>query len=220
MLTDFLDSQISFFYAIYMDFNKTPWHKILFIWIEIIFAANILLLDIWITKLLFFNNHAILFQQTAQQTKPPLSPTPEALVTPTPTPPALVQPITTVVNPSVKEYFIPLGTGQTNATAWTNIAGAQAYVDTANYPSIKSVIFEAGASVPTVNQSVSVRLFNVTDGHPVWFSQLDFSGQQPEFKTSQQIQLDSGNKLYQVQMQTQLGSQANLDSSRIHITLQ
>lgn len=214
----FLDSTRSFFYARFMDINRMSWHKVLFIWLEIIFAANILLLDIWITKVLFFPTKQITQITNNQQ---PL-PTPTiSILTPTPFPtPVSIQPQASQNISPVKEYFVPLGTGQTSATDWTSIAGAQAYVNTTNYPSIKSVVFEAGVSVPNANQSVSVRLFDTTSGHLVWYSELDFSGQQTEaFLTSPAIQLDPGNNLYQVQMKTQLAAPASLTSSRIHITL-
>lgn len=209
-----------------MDINKMPWHKVLFIWLEIIFAANILLLDIWITKLIFFSQPQVTKTNSTQQS---LVPTPTLIlplaspVTPTSTPQGQItplQPLTSQNTPSVKEYFVPLGTGQTSATDWTAIAGAQAYVDSNNYPSIKSITFDAGVSIPNANQSVSVRLFDVTSGHLVWYSELDFSGQQSQqFLSSPHIQLDPGNNLYQVQMLTQLAAPASLTVSRIHITL-
>ncbi len=119
---------------------------------------------------------------------------------------------------AAKEYFVPLGTG-TNATGdWTDVAGASAYVDTAQYPKIKNVVFEATVSVPTGNQTVYVRLFNATDKHPVWFSDVSMNTTGPLLLTSSPITLDKGNKLYQVQMKTQLKFTANLSQSRIHIT--
>jgi len=43
------------------------------------------------------------------------------------------------------------------------------------------------------------------------------SGAGPELLTSQAVALDSGNKLYQVQMKSQLGITTNLLQSRVHI---
>ena len=85
---------------------------------------------------------------------------------------------------------------------------------------MKSVVFEASVYIPTGNQTASVQLFNVTQQHPVWFSEVDMSGGAPQFLVSRPIQLDSGNNLYQVQMQTQLQFPAQLTQSRLHITLQ
>lgn len=125
-------------------------------------------------------------------------------------------------NPSftnlVSEFFVPLGTGISASDDWENIVGASAYVDTDRYKNIKSIIFEASIRVPSSSQIVYVRLYNSTDKHPVWFS--DMSTTEP-FKLlfSRQIILDSGNKLYQVQIKTQLKGQVILDQSRIHILI-
>jgi len=119
---------------------------------------------------------------------------------------------------TAKEYFVPLGTG-TNATSdWADVVGASAYVDTAQYPKIKKVVFEATIAVPTGNQVAYVRLFNKTDGHPVWFSEMSMNTTGPTLLTTQAITLDRGSKVYQVQMKTQLQYPANLNQSRIHIT--
>lgn len=119
---------------------------------------------------------------------------------------------------TAKEYFIPLGTG-TNATSdWSDVVGASASVDTAQYPRIKKVVFEATLAVPTGNQVAYVRLFNETDGHPVWYSEMFMNTTGPTLLTTQAITLDKGSKLYKVQMKTQLKYPANLNQSRIHIT--
>ena len=118
-----------------------------------------------------------------------------------------------------KEYYIPFGSGFGSSSDWQDVPGLQAYVDSSNYPNIKSVIFEASLHVPTGNETASVRLYNATDNHPVWSSQIDFNGNTSSvYLTSSSFSLDSGNKLYKVQMLTQLQFQAVLDQSRLHIT--
>jgi hypothetical protein len=119
---------------------------------------------------------------------------------------------------AAREYFVPLGAGSSTAGDWTNISGAQSYIDSLQYRRIKKVVFEVTVQVPTGNQTVSVRLFNATDRHPVWFSDVFMDGAGPVLLTSSPITLDSGNKLYQVQAKTQLGYPANVSQSRIHIT--
>jgi len=117
-----------------------------------------------------------------------------------------------------KEYFVPLGTGSNETDDWADVSGAVATVDTSQYPRIKQVIFEATVAVPTGNEVAYVRLFNKTDGHPVWFSEMSMNTTGPILLTSQPVSLDKGKKLYQVQMKTQLKFTANLAQSRIHIT--
>ena len=115
---------------------------------------------------------------------------------------------------TVKEFYVPLGTGTVGSTDWTDVKGAAAHIDTKLYGKFKKVTFEASISVPS--GTASVRLFNATDKHPVWYSEMTLSNAGPELLTSSGITLDGGNKLYQVQMKSQLGATTNLLQSRVH----
>lgn len=118
-----------------------------------------------------------------------------------------------------KEYYVPFGSGSGSSSDWQDVAGLQANVDSASYGTIKSVKFEASLHIPTGNETATVRLYNATDNHPVWNSELSFNGNTASvFLTSSAINLDSGNKVYKVQLKTQLQYTAVLDQSRIHIT--
>lgn len=121
------------------------------------------------------------------------------------------------ITSGVKEFFIPFGVGSSSAADWTDISGLQAYVDSAQYGRFKKVTFEASVRIPTGNETAYVRLYNVSDKHPVWFSEVSIEGGTPKLLISNPIALDSGNKLYQVQMKTSLQYQAILDQARIHI---
>lgn len=116
-----------------------------------------------------------------------------------------------------RELYVPLGAGTNATTEWTDVKGVAAYVDTRLYGRVKKVTFEAGVSIPSGNQIAYVRLYNATDKHPVWYSEMSMSGTGPELLTSPAITLDSGNKLYQVQMKSQLGASTNLLLGRVHI---
>lgn len=119
----------------------------------------------------------------------------------------------------VKEYFVPLGAGTNAADEWEDVPGLRVSVDTNQYGKIKSVVFEATVRVPSLDQWAKVRLYNVTDKHPVWSSEVNFTiGSQPTLLTSAPFTLDTGVKTYQVQMKTQIRHTAYLDQSRIHIT--
>ncbi len=124
-----------------------------------------------------------------------------------------------VSSSSVKEYYVPFGSGSGNSADWQDVSGLQAYVNSTSYPNIKSVVFEASLHIPTGNETVNVRLYNATDNHPVWNSEVYFNGNTSSvLATSSNVTLDSGNKLYKVQLKTQLQFQAILDQSRLHIT--
>lgn len=138
-------------------------------------------------------------------------------VTPTLSPTAL--PLQNTNSSQTKEYYVPFGSGSGSSADWQDVSGLQASIDSNSYGSIKSVVFEASLHIPTGNETVNVRLYNSTDSHPVWNSQVDFNGNTNSILLiSPNISLDSGNKLYKVQMKTQLQFQAILDQSRLHIT--
>lgn len=120
----------------------------------------------------------------------------------------------------VKEIFIPFGSGSSTASDWTDVAGLQTTIDTADYPSIKQVFFEATLRIPTGNQTAYARLYNATDKHPVWYSDVSLEGGTPKLLISQPITLDAGNKTYQIQMRTSLQYQTNIDQARIRLKLQ
>ncbi len=120
---------------------------------------------------------------------------------------------------TTKEYYVPFGSGSGSSSDWQDVSGLQANIDSSAYGNITSVVFEASLHVPTGNENAAVRLYNATDNHPVWYSQLDFTGNTSStFLSSNKITLDAGNKLYKVQLKTQLQYPAVLDQTRIHIT--
>jgi hypothetical protein len=117
-----------------------------------------------------------------------------------------------------QEFFVPFGSATITSTTMQTVSGLQAYVNTANYPPITQVLFEASVYVPTGNETVNVQLFNSTAQHPVWYSNVLFNGGATgQLLTSQPITLDPGNNLYVVQMQTQLDFPAVLQQARLHI---
>ncbi len=123
-------------------------------------------------------------------------------------------------NSRVKELFIPFGSGSSSADDWSDVPGMVATIDSLNYSGIKSIVFEATLRIPTGNQKLYARLYNVTDKHPVWFSEVSIEGGTPQLVTSQPIMFDSGSKIYQVQLKTSLKYQSFIDQARIRITLQ
>jgi hypothetical protein len=141
-------------------------------------------------------------------------------ITPTPTPNQVINSSTKIIQTvnAAKEFYVPFGSGTGSYTDWTDVPGLQAYVDSNSYGNIKSVVLEASLHVPTGNETASVRIINATDGRVIAGSQLDFNGNSDSvLLSSPVINLDYGEKLYKIQMKTQLGYPAILDQSRIHI---
>lgn len=122
-----------------------------------------------------------------------------------------------IVAPTAKEYYITLGSGSDTSADWSDITGASGYINNSAYGTIKTVTFEVSLYTPTGNQTAYARLYNVTDKHPVWNSDVSIEGGTSQLKISSPIILDNGSKLYQVQMKTQLQSRTNLENARIHI---
>lgn len=149
-----------------------------------------------------------------------ISATPTISLSPTPTIKPISSTSKTQSTSSVKEFMIALGSGTNQSTEWVDVPGVGATINSNDYGSIKNIYFEVSLIMPTTNNLVSIRLYNVTDQHPVWYSQIDSNGQNTAFLSSQAIKLDSGNKLYQVQMKSLLTDQpVTLVQSRIHITV-
>ncbi len=115
------------------------------------------------------------------------------------------------------ETYIPLGTGTTSKTDWEDITSTDTTLDPSNYVSIKEVYFIASLKNPTQNGSVVAELYNVTDKHPVWNSQVVMNGPVTQTITSPIITLDNGNKLYRVKLKSTLGYQVSLDNAKIKI---
>ncbi len=120
----------------------------------------------------------------------------------------------------VKEFFVPLGSGSSSSDDWADVPGVKATVDSTKYGSIQKVLFEGSVHVPNANEIVEVRLYNESDKHTMWGSELFFpSATTQNFLVSKPIALDKGVKTYKVQMKTQLKFPASLDQARIHITI-
>lgn len=118
---------------------------------------------------------------------------------------------------SSKEVFIPLGTGSTKSTSWLDLPGVEVYIDTSKYKNIKEANFEVTLRIPTANGKAFARLYNVTDSHPVWFSEISAEGQSGILVKSSNISFDSGNKLYRIQLYSTMGFEVFLDNARIKI---
>ena len=120
----------------------------------------------------------------------------------------------------VKEFYIPVGSGSTQSRDWIELAGVEAVIDSANFPNVKSVIFEASLRVPTANGRVYAKLYDVTAKHDVWYSEVWAEGSTSYRAESANINLSSGRHLYRLMMKSTMGYEALLDSARLKIVLE
>lgn len=122
-----------------------------------------------------------------------------------------------IAPPSVKEFFIPLGTGSVTAlNTWTDINTAQATFDTANYPSITTAYFEV--IMHTAQGEVKARLYDTTTPFIYAGEQVSTTSNTGQL-VSKQVPIRSGLKTYKVQMYTTITT-GTLDQARIRIVTQ
>ncbi len=189
------------------------------------FTAIALLLGLILGNIVYLNlisfkkNVTVKSIKTVDAPLPSILPSPTEIPTPTNTIPTVSSnnSLPTASSALIRDNFIPLGSGSIQSTEWKDVPGTQATVDFSQYSPIKEIRFEASVNVPTGNETVSVRLYNVTDKHPVWYSEVTTASNTNSYLTSSPLVFDFGSKLYQVQMKTQLQFPANLTQARIHV---
>ncbi len=218
---------------------RPPWSLIIFSVIAFVVIANIAFLDY-----LYVSSRSQLqkIQQTQQKIQTPLptitesqgavcSPscitaienaTASSIVKTSPSKPISSKtPEKTIGSSGLpKDYYIPLGTGFTQNNNWVDVGGTDITINPADYGKIKQVIFQASMHIPVANGTIYARLYNVTDNHPVWFSEVSTGQGSSTMVSSANITLDPGSKLYRVQIKTSLQYPSYLDFSRIKITIQ
>lgn len=116
-----------------------------------------------------------------------------------------------------RESYIPLGTGSTDKSSFADLTATETAIDPANYGTIKEAYFIASLKNTTRNGQVEAQLYNVTDKHPVWNSLVTMNGAESQTITSGKITLDTGNKLYRVQLKSTLNYTVSLDNAKIRI---
>lgn len=139
------------------------------------------------------------------------------VITPGTLPPAVVTAV--IQQPINREFYIPLGIGTTKNADYEEITGAEAYINRDSYPGITKVTFEVFLRNPTGNGRVYAKLYNVTDKHDVWYSEVFIEGNGVTRK-EMNITLEPGNKLYRVMLKSTLRYDAYVDAARIKIVTQ
>lgn len=124
-----------------------------------------------------------------------------------------------VVSSGTREYYVPFGGGETKSDQYEDVPGLAVNIDSTKYGTLKKVTFEVSLHIPTGNGKMNVQLFNATDKHPVWFSEVSsaLDSSVSKLMVSSPITLDSGEKLYKVQAKTSLKYQSVIDQARVHI---
>lgn len=125
--------------------------------------------------------------------------------------------ITTPALKNTKEFYIPLGTGTTKSITYIALNTSDFYFDPSLYSKIKEIYFEIGVRIPTANGRVYVKLYNVTDQHDVWYSEVWGEGDKGQYISSPKITLEKDRKRYRVYLRNTMEYDAYLDMARLRI---
>ncbi len=177
--------------------------------------------NVLILNLVVFSRHAEQAAVTVESVTPTVTPSASLTPTASPSPTAIPLPVTKLSItptgiPGVKEIYIPLGTGRTTNNEWEELPATEVAVNTANYPIISKVYFEVFMHITTGNGTMQAKLYNSTDRHDVWFSEVSMTGDRVT-RLEVPISLDAGNKRYKVMVKSSLKAEAVVDNARIKI---
>lgn len=118
------------------------------------------------------------------------------------------------------EFYITFGSGQLKADDWEDVPGLAVYIDNTKYGNIKKVTFEVSMKILNAHGTSFARVFNATDNHPVWSSEISTESDKSQLIVSSPITLDLGNKLYKVQLKNTIKEVTIIDQARIRIITQ
>lgn len=177
-------------------------------------AINLIVLDLVVIS--NYSKNKVMVSQVDSKTA--ISVTPIKEITPTQIPSLTPIPIEsdTYSKSATREIYIPIGSGTTKNSTWDGLEGVEINIDTAKYGNIKESYFQVALRIPTANGEVFAKLYNETDKHDVWFSEMSSEGSTAVLKEAK-ISLDNGAKLYRVYLKSTLEAEAVVDLSRIKI---
>ncbi|MDH5533061.1 MAG: hypothetical protein OEX81_01400 [Candidatus Pacebacteria bacterium] len=132
----------------------------------------------------------------------------------TTTTPAVTQPVVSTA-PTIKEQTVYIGSGSSSSTNWTDISSAVIELNSANYPNLSRVIFEANLSI--IGGEAYARLKNKTTGQVIEISEVSHNNSTPTQKLSGSFGLTAGSNEYIVQLRSSSSEKVVLDSARLRL---
>ncbi len=123
----------------------------------------------------------------------------------------------TVSSSSAKEYVIYLGSGSTTSRDWAEVEGTKTTIDTANYPAINNVEFQA--SLKILGGEVRARLKNKTTGGIFYDSAVMHNSSTTTWVSRTGLSLRGGSNEYVVELRSTSGELAQLEGARLRITV-
>jgi hypothetical protein len=115
------------------------------------------------------------------------------------------------------QYVTIPGSGSTSANVWTNLAGTEFYFDTADYPGLIEIYFEANMRLVNGNGRAYVQLYDATHGIGVQGSDVNTTSQTDTVITSGRVSFWAGKNLIRVQAKSLTADTAVYNSGRLRI---
>lgn len=101
---------------------------------------------------------------------------------------------------------------------WANVPTSQFYFDTADYPGLKGIVFEANLKLLNGNGLAKAQLYDITHSVALPGSQVQTASQQDQIIASSPVTFLSGKNLIQVQIQSLTADTTVFNSGRLIIT--
>lgn len=155
--------------------------------------------------------------QTVVQINPTMTSIPSS--SPSPIVSLPVVPLEKYVSKQYRELYITIGSGSSKSHQWDALEGVEVNIDTNKYPKILEAYFQVSLRIPTANGEVFSKLYNETEKHDVWFSEITSQGSEAKLKEAK-INLSSGPNSYRVYLKSSLEAEALLDQARIKIIIE
>jgi len=124
----------------------------------------------------------------------------------------------TVSSSSAKEYVIYLGNGNTTSREWVEVEGTKTAINTANYPTIKNIEFQASLNI--IGGEARARLKNKTTGAIFHDSEVMHNSSTTTWVSRTNLFLHGGNNEYVVELRSTSGEIAQLEGARLRITVE
>ncbi|KKS33047.1 MAG: hypothetical protein UU93_C0003G0055 [Candidatus Amesbacteria bacterium GW2011_GWA2_42_12] len=117
--------------------------------------------------------------------------------------------------------YVPIpGTGSTMNNVWTDLAGTDFYFNTADYPGLIEVSFEANVKLINGNGIAYFQLADITHGIGVQGSDLQTSAQTSTSVSSGKISFWAGKNLIRVQAKSLTADTAVFDGGRLKVVVE
>lgn len=117
--------------------------------------------------------------------------------------------------------YVPIpGTGSTMNNVWTDLAGTDFYFNTADYPGLLEVSFEANVKLFNGNGMAYFQLADITHGTTVQGSDLQTNAQTSTSVSSGKISFWAGKNLIRVQAKSLTADTAVFDGGRLKVVVE